>query len=178
MSAVRNLLATALLLIVLYPSLAFSQICGPQDYDAKVAPNFDCPSPEEEVLSPDDRPPPSSPVREGQVVEAPWDGALVHRDRLIQLGLRIKAIRRLRWVDRLHLAERYQLELEHLENVRRITQELLESQVASLRQRATAAEQRAERSGAWYRSIWMGLILGIVSSAVLVIGAAAVLTSI
>lgn len=174
----KHLLATVLLLIIVYPSSALCQYCGPQEYDSKAAPDFDCPGPEEEALTPDIDLPPSSPVRQGETVEAPWDGALVHRDRLIQLGLRLKAVRRLRWADRLRLAERYQLELEHVENTRRIAQELLDAQVATLRQRAAAAERRASSSSVWYRSIWFGLLLGIISSAVLVIGAAAVLTSI
>ena len=175
----RWLLTTVVLLVLFYPSSGLTQtVCGPQDYDSKQAPNFDCPGPEEEALVPRLNPPPSIPVHQGKVVEAPWDGALVHRDRLVALGLKIKALRRLRWADRLYIAERYRIEIEHARATGTIREALLEEQAEYHRERATAAERSARRASAWYRSWWFGFLSGTLVSAALVALAAYVVTAI
>ncbi len=172
-------LTTVVLLVALYPSQGLTQtVCGPQDYDSKQAPDFDCPSPEEEALIPRLNPPPSIPVHQGKVVEAPWDGALVHRDRLVEYGLKLKALRRLRWADRLYIAERYRIEIEHVRETATIREGLLEEQAEYYSEQALAAERRARSATAWYRSWWFGFLSGTLVSAALVALAAYVVTAI
>lgn len=160
--------AAVALLVTLYPSQGLAQICGPQDYDSEQAPNFDCPSPEEEALVPRLQPPPSVPVPQGETVTAEWAGVLVHRDRLILNGLKISALRRLRWVDRLHLAGRYQIEIEHARATGAIRETLLEERVDYYQGRATTAERATRHASAWYRSFGFGLVIGFVAAGLLV----------
>lgn len=161
--------STVALLIVIYPAQGLAQtVCGPQDYDSEQAPNFECPSPEEEALVPRLRPPASIPIHQGESVTAPWDGILVHRDRLILNGLKISALRRLRWVDRLHLAERYRIEIAHARATGAIRETLLEEQADYYQGRATVAERATRHASAWYRSFGFGLVVGFVAAGLLV----------
>ena len=156
-------------LVFLFPlSVSAQAVCGPQDYDSKQAPNFACPGPEEDAMVPELNPPPSVPLQQGKAVEAPWDGALVHRDRLVEYGLRLKALRRLRWADRLYIAERYRIEIEHLEAVATIRDELTEEQLQYHQQRARTAERAVTRAQAWYRSWGFGFLSGFIASGLLV----------
>lgn len=172
-----RLLLAAAFLITIYPAQGLAQtVCGPQDYDSEQAPNFECPSPEEEALVPRLHPPSSLPVRQGDTLTAPWDGVFVHRDRLILNGLKVTALRRLRWADRLHIAERYRVELEHARATGTIREELLEEQAEFRQERALAAERSARRANVWYRSWWFGFLLGTLTSTALVALAAYVVT--
>lgn len=165
------------LFVTLYHFPAFGE-CGPQNYGSEDEPNFECPSPGEEDLVPDLDPPPSIPVQEGDLIEAEWDGALVHKDRLIYMGLRIRAIRRLRWLDNLECVERREIENGHAESILTLNRQYCEQRVDHYRDRAVQAMDRASSSNAWYRSFGFGLTLGLVISAVLVSLAAYVVTTI
>jgi hypothetical protein len=160
------------------PELHGQTVCGLQNYDSEEPPNFSCPGPEESSMVPMLNPPPSVPVEAGDLMEAQWPGALVHRDRLILMGLRLTASRRLRWADRQRLAGTYRLELDDLREQNRIQEEFLEEQAAALRQRVVAAERRATRATVWYQSVWFGLVLGLATAALLVVGAAYLVTTI
>jgi hypothetical protein len=159
-----------IILLLCLPSPLFAQtICGQQDYDGESEPDFECPSPGEDALTPDLHPPSSIPAPLGALTESPWDGVLVHRDRLVEVGMRLKALRRLRWADRLRLAERYHLELSHLRDTQRIREELLAAQEAAQRTRAEVAERRATSARAWYRSWGFGFLMGFLASGALVV---------
>jgi len=167
-----------LILILLFLPQTASGECARQDYDSKQAPDFDCPGPEEEVLTPDLQAPPSIPVHQDEEVVPQWDGALVHRDRLVLIGLKLRAVRQIRWVERLRLSELHQIELAYVREQNAIREELLERQAVAARERALAAESRTDRAQAWYRSVWFGLILGFTAAAALVVAAAYIVTAI
>ena len=165
----RLLLTTVALLVILFPQPSMAQtVCGPQDYDAKQAPDFDCPSPDESSMIPRLNPPPSVPVKVAENITATWDGALVHRDRLIEYGLKIKGLRRLRWADRLYIAERYLIEIEHARTTGAVREELLEEVAEYHQERATAAERAVRSANAWYRSFGFGLVVGFIGAGLLV----------
>lgn len=151
---------TVLLLVLLFPIPSVAQtICPPQDYTIASQPNFDCPSPGEAEMVPDLRAPVSIPVHSGEAVAAPWDGALVHRDRLVELGLRVHALRRLRWADTLHLAAQYAVNLEHVQELGRVQLEHMTAQRDAYQERWQAAEERASRAERWWHSpaLWVGV---------------------
>lgn len=157
------------LLVLLFPLTAWGQtICPPQDYASEEEPNFDCPSPGEREMVPDLNPPASVPARTGVAVTPPWDGALVHRDRLVELGLRVHALRRLRWADTLRLAAQYAVGLEHAQELGRVQLEQMTAQRDAYRERWQAAEERASRAERWWHSpaFWVGV--GIVVAGCLV----------
>jgi len=164
-------------LALLYPGHVWAESCTPQDYTSTTAPNFECPSPEEEALTPNLSPPPAIPVHTGECSPAPWDGALVHRDRLVLLGLKLQAVRRLRWSDTLRFRALYTVELNHARREEELVTRALEEQVVTYRERALQAEQRTGNATAWYRSWWFGFVLGVVSAGGLVALAAYVVTA-
>lgn len=154
-----------LLFALLVPSTVFAQqICPPQDYDSITPPNFECPSPEEPVMVPDLSPPASIPVRQGESVTAPWDGALVHRNRLLELGLRVQGLRRLRWVDRLRLQAEYDIEQDYAEELCTARVGLAEAQRDAYQEQLLASEARVVSEQAWYRSWWFGVVIGVLAT--------------
>lgn len=161
--------ALVLALIILWPSMSLAeQHCGPQDYDSEEQPNFDCPGPGELELRVDLGPPASVPVHQGEEVVAPWDGALVHRDRLLEVGLSLRAVRRLRWADRLRLAEEYEIRLLYEQRLATARLQFAQQQRDAYQDRATAAERRAQSAQAWWRSPALWFAIGVVVAGALV----------
>lgn len=157
------------ILILLVPTQVLAQtVCGPQNYDSEAEPDFDCPSPSETSMIPRLQPPPSVPVEVGDVVEVQWEGAVVHRDRLLRMGLTVTALRRLRWSDRLRLRTEFEIRLEHREAVCAVNLEHAQAETAVHQEALETANERVESAQAWYRSWWFGFILGVVSAGALV----------
>lgn len=163
---------TRLLIIVLifmWPSVASAERhCGPQNYDSADQPDFDCPGPGELELRVDLNPPASVPVHQGQEVMVEWDGALVHRDRLLEVGLNLRAVRRLRWLDRLRLAEEYEIRILYERRVAEARLQFAQQQRDVYRDRATAAERRVQSANAWWRSPALWFAIGVVVAGALV----------
>jgi len=158
-----------ILLILLIPSTAHPQgvdNCSTQNYNSEAPPNFGCPGPDEDLFVPVLSPPASVPVARGTNVVAEWDGALVHRDSLLLVGSRLKAARRLRWLDRLTFSERYAIEVELVRRAAEIQHDHLEQRNTLMRERVELLEQDRARQGAWYRSWWFGVVVGVVGSVV------------
>jgi len=159
----------ALALVLLASPAAYAQtVCGPQNYDIEEEPDFDCPGPNELEMIPDLRPPPSVAVEAGDIVEVQWEGAVVHRDRLIQMGLRIRALRSLRWSDRLRIHAEYQIRLTHQEETAAARLEHAEERVEVYQEALGRANERVSSAGAWYRSWWFGYLMGVLSAGALV----------
>ena len=150
------------LLIFLYSFEAYGQHCGPQDYDSEEQPNFDCPGPGELELRFDLSPPPSIPVRQGQVITAAWDGALVHRDRLLEIGFSLTAVRRLRWLDRLRLRDEFAIRNQYQLEIAEARQSFTEQQRDVYQERARAAESRLSSASPWWRSPSLWFAIGMV----------------
>ncbi len=167
----------AVALVFLFPSTVTAQtICGPQNYDLPQPPDFTCPSPDESGLVPDLNPPPSIPVQagwkllnaQGVVKNIEYDGAVVHRDKLIEMGLKLHAVRRLRWADRLRLKGEYDVGLQHCEDTHVAEEKLLKTQRDDIQARFTASQQAVSDANAWYRSFWFGFVVGIISTGALI----------
>ena len=156
----------AVLLILLYQSVVFGQEleCVEQNYDsAEERPVFDCPSPGEISMVPDYAPPDSIPVAMDDYLVAPWDGAFVHVNRLLEMGMRLKAVRRLRWADRVRLLEEKRLELSHAEEMAAAHREYAATRIEQYREAITEANNRTRQATVWYRSWAFGFLLGVVS---------------
>lgn len=184
----RVILPTIFGLVLLRGCVAYAE-CGPQNYDTRDAPDFNCPGPMELELGPDLDPPPVIPVTAGSQVKAPWEGALVHRDRMIELGSKLTLVRRLRWADRLQLRDEFAVVARHDQEVAEARRLFAEERAVSYRdqlertrtdaeQALAAARSETGRAQAWYRSVWFGLILGFFSASALVALAAYVVTAI
>ena len=155
-----------IVLLVLYPTTLWGNdpLCEEQVYDNRdEPPNFECPSPGESALVQDLGAEPSVPLEAGEEFTAYWDGAFVHRDRLIEIGLRIKAIRRLRWSDRVLVADEKRLQLEHASRTAAIRLESARERIEHYREALSEANSRTEKAQAWYRSWVFGFLVGVVS---------------
>ena len=119
-------------------------------------------SPEEAAMVPSLSPPASVPVKAWDELVAPWDGAMVHRARLIQTGLKITALRRLRWADRVRLRSEAEAELEHAQALAAARLEHMQAQRDAYVERLEAAEARAESSRVWWRSPVLWVCVGAV----------------
>lgn len=153
-----------LLVVLAFPavSLAADPTCAVQDYTKKdPKPNFKCPGPLEETMVPEPTAGPKESVSLLTGKPAPWDGILMDRDRVIELGLRVIGLRKLRWSEGLEATDRVKAEvklaMDHLTAALKLTQSQRESYKTQLVQ--TQEELAKERK--WYRSWTCGLIVGI-----------------
>lgn len=163
----------SVLLILLWSAQAAAAPCVEQNYsDPKVAPDFSCPGPGEAVMVPEIDTRPSKGIPKGAEIKLPdklikldYDAVLMSRNKTLELGLKVKGIRRLRWlehhktkdlvkIERKFMSDRYQAQLD-LEKIRTKT---------AVSQRDQARDQR-DTAKAWYRSWTFGLIVGVVVTA-------------
>jgi len=172
-------LAVIFAVIAAFPSPSRAQrVCTPQNYALDEQPDFDCPGPGEAELIVPTTAPASVPVEAGQTITAEWSGALVHRDRLIYVGLRLKAVRRLRWLDTRLSVERAEIEETHRNEVAEANEEFCNQRVQHYQDQVATARAAVGRAGAWYRQFWFGLTVGLVISGALIALAAYVVTAI
>jgi len=142
--------------------------CTIQDYsDPSKAPDFGCPGPQEPALVPELRPKPSMGIENGATVlikkkKIPvlYDAVLMDKLKVIELGLKIKGLRRLRWlerhkgekllaVERKYVGQRYQAQLK-----------LEQERVKTARGQRDDARQERDDSRKWYRSFSFGFTVG------------------
>lgn len=171
-----RLIFVLMMSLILPTGVVAEEVCEQQSYDTIEEPNFNCPSPGELEMVPDLRPPSSIPVEEGVSIEAPWAGALVHRDRLVEVGLSIKALRRLRWIDRVRILTEYQIQLEHQEGVCDANIEHANERIEIYRESLEQANANVRSAKKWYRSFGFGFTVGLISAGVLVALSAYVVT--
>ena len=153
-----------ILLLTIPPRFALAEVCGPQNYDSETEPNFDCLGPGEAELRGSFGAPDSVPVDRGDQITAPWDGALVHRDRMIQLGLHLKVLRRLRWADSLRIRTEYEIILEAESQIYSARLRYAEQQVETYRERANQAISQENRARSWWRSPVLWFAIGVLTA--------------
>lgn len=154
-----------LTLVLLFPLPANADPCGPQDYTrASPPPNFDCPSPLEETLVPKPEHGLKDSIKLLTTKPAPWDGILMDSDRVIQLGLRITALRRLRWMDTLTAIDKTKMEVKLVEDSKKADINLVTSQRESYKVQLQETQKELSKAKAWYRSWTFGLIVGVVTT--------------
>lgn len=152
-----------LTLALLIPRPALAADCTAQDYTkASPPPNFDCPSPLEETLVPRPEHGLKDSIKLLTTKPAPWDGILMDSDRVIQLGLRITALRRLRWMDTLNSADRLKAEVKLAEDTKKADITLLTSQRENYKTQLQETQKELEKEKKWYLSWTFGLIVGVV----------------
>ena len=156
------------IVIALNPAVILAEEeCTEQVYEsADNQPDFNCPSPGELTLVPSLDPRPTMPISYGDEFVAPWDGAFVDTSRLIEIGLRVKALRRLRWLDAVRLSTESRLRLEHAESVLAVTREQFAARAEEYRRAIAEANDRNVKATAWYRSWVFGFLVGVVSAAI------------
>ena len=153
-------LALAVVLLQVWSGLAFAE-CPRQDYNnPKVEPDYNCPGPEEETLVPQLQMTDSMELLKGK--PAPWDGILMDKNRVLTLGLKVKALRRIRYIERQNFAQKIEAEATFLRATAKADLDLRTSQRDSYKEQLVQAQKDLAKAQAWYRSWSFGLVLGIV----------------
>ena len=114
------------------PSWAQQPPCTTQDYsDPAKAPDWTCPGPDEGILVPDMSFRPSVGLDAGAayqrsdqtgLVKLTYPAVLMDKDKVLQLGLRIQALRRLRWLERHKMKDVVEVERRYMSD--RLTAQL------------------------------------------------------
>jgi hypothetical protein len=154
-------------------SLALAQPCVPQKYnDPKTQPDYSCPSPGESALVPHISLRTSTELTKGKA--APWTGILMDPNRALVLGLRVKALRRLRWMDEISHQDKLANEVEFFKKTSEAERNLLTSQRDSYRDQTKELQRQLASERAWYRSWAFGVVVGVLTTTVAVVAAAAI----
>jgi hypothetical protein len=157
-------------LAFLLSTTASAQTCPKQDYQGKTQPNYECESPGEADLLPDLQFQHSSlELKVG--TPTPWPGILMDKDRAIQLGLRIKALRRLRYLDGQACREKQEMDADFFQKEHQL-------ETNALRSSLEVAQQELKNEQKWYKSVWFGVGVGVVITAGVIIGGALAIASI
>jgi len=83
---------------------------------------------------------------------------------VIQLGLRITGLRRLRWNDTLKCQDTIKMERQLVLDSKKADLDLLTSQRESYKGQLQATQKELEKAQKWYRSWTFGLIVGVVTT--------------
>jgi hypothetical protein len=173
-----------LIALLFLTSTAFADDpCTTQDYsNAKKEPRYDCPGPGEGALVPDIPTKPTIGLERGAKIttagkksktfKLEYDSALVSRGKLIELGMKIKGLRRLRWADMHKGAERLEIERKFIDSTWKAKLTLRDSQLSNAKQQIVQAQKDLEKAKKWYRSWTFGLVVGVVTTTAAVIGTA------
>lgn len=133
--------------------------CKYQPYLATMKPDFGCPSPGE-----DDLIPPHSSLRESIELKvsapAPWTGILMDSNRVIHLGLRVQALRQLRWLDLKTAEEKRSSERELTKRLSAADLKLLTVERESYKRQSQALQVELDHKNKWYRSWSFGFVVG------------------
>ncbi len=145
----------ALVVLLLSASAHAQEQCPKQIYtDAGQLPDFNCPGPGEDELLPRLDLKTSIDLKMEQ--QAPWAGILMDKNRVLKLGFRIKAIRRLRWEELQYCGELAAAEVDYAEQSARAEIQLIASQRENYKAQTEVLQEAITRHGKWYRSpaIW------------------------
>jgi hypothetical protein len=138
-------------------------------------PNYACRGPWEDLLVPDTQFKPSIGLPKGKAISLPaldYDAVLLDRSKVLELGLRIEAIRRLRWMDLHRSADLLTIEQKYLRDTAAEKDKLAQSQVESYKTQLVQTQAELAKERSWYRSWTFGLILGIVLTSATAAGVA------
>jgi hypothetical protein len=150
------------LLLLAVPAHAMD--CPRQDYTKPdKQPNYDCPSPGENSMVP--RINLKASVELKKQAKAPWTGILLDTNRVLLLGLRIKALRRIRWVETIQFQERRTIEKEYLVSQHKVEKAFLVKQRDNWKQQALDAHKALESRYKWYNSKALWFATGVVVTA-------------
>ena len=165
-------LTVSIVLALAAPSWAAEPACTQQDYsNPDKQPNWRCPGPDEAILLPDIKFRPSVGLDAGATyqktdqagkVKLTYPTVLLDKNKVLQLGLRIQGLRRLRWLD-LHKGRKL-LKIEQTYTADRLKAQikLEKSRVTVLKGQRDDARRQRDEAKKWYRSWTFGLVVGIV----------------
>ena len=152
------------LCLSLLPANVFAQTCLAQDYAGNKEPDWECQAPGEDALVP--RLQLTKMSKDLKLDEkAPFAGILMEPDRVIQIGIRVKALRKLLWMEMQKGWSTLEIEKKYLLDSSKAEANLLLAQRDSYKEQATQLRDDLIAEKKWYKSWSFGLVLGIVATA-------------
>lgn len=163
----------ALIICLLLLSSPAQAICVKQIYtDFKTEPDYNCPSPGEDALVP--RLELKASVSLKAKDKSPWDGILLDKNRVLTVGLRITALRRLRYLDMKAASEQKDALLKFETAQHAAALNLRTAQRDNYKSQTVALQKEVIRLNKWYRSpaLWFaaGFVVAATGAAVLAYG--------
>ena len=151
--------------LLLLPATSYGQDrCPKQVYsDPSKQPDFNCPGPGEDALMPQLKT--RSSVGLEPTEPAPWAGVLMDRNRVYLLGLRIKALRRIRWEEIMGCGEILNAEIDYITQTKQATIDLRTSQRDNYREQTKDLQKEVVELNKWYRSPALWFATGFVVAA-------------
>lgn len=156
------------------PAWAQQPPCTTQDYSNPAkTPDWTCPGPDEGILVPELTFKPSLGLEPGSsvILKGSQKGVLLDypavvldKDKVLQLGLRIQGLRRLRWLERHKAVETTKIERTYMSERLTAQLKLEQSRVKEAVQQRDQARKERDSARAWYRSWTFGLVVGVVTT--------------
>ena len=145
-----------IVLSLLIATPAWAQPCTEQDYTSGKAPNYNCPGPDEAAVIPQI---PHAEKSIGIKKDAPakFKGLLMPKEQVINLGIKIKGLRRLRFIDMKQAKEKLKIEIKFEKANAAADLGLVESQRDNYKRQALDLKADLIDANKWYRS-WCDLL--------------------
>jgi hypothetical protein len=124
----------------------------------------------EDVLVPNLPQLPSVELKKDALV--PRDGILLDTNRVLELGYRIKALRRIRWMETIAAQKTVKAELQYHQKIATAKDEYNKSQLILYQARQQGIQRELEKERKWYRSWVFGFAAGVVTTTIATIGIA------
>lgn len=161
-----------IILLLGWPSsVAAQEQCSKQIYtDSEKEPNYDCPSPGERSFIPTLSMLPSAEL----VVKAPapWSGILMDKNRVLTLGFRIQALRRIRWHETVGFKELMEAEKKYIVERYEMDLNLCAEKREEMKRQILVMQKEVERTTKWYYSGPFWFSIGVTSAITGVLAAA------
>lgn len=155
----RHLSACIVALLISLPAESYGE-CVAQDYAGTAEPNYDCPGPGEDTVVPQLQYRLSVGLDKDKA--APFAGILFEPNQVLQLGLRIKGLRRLRYIEQSQSQARIKIEVDFAKSVAAAETKLLENQRDGYKGQLIDTRKELDSERAWYKSWSFGFVLGTV----------------
>jgi len=153
----KYLIACVVALLISVPAKSYGE-CVTQDYAKTVEPNYDCPGPGEDTVVPQLKYKLSVGLDKDKA--APFAGILFEPNQVLQLGLRIKGLRRLRYIEQSQTQARIKVEVDFTKSMAAAESKLLENQRDGYKGQLIDTRKELDSERAWYRSWSFGFVLG------------------
>jgi hypothetical protein len=156
----------AALLVITMSSTAWAVPCIKQVYsDPKKEPDYKCPSPGEDALVPRLELKTSVELVPSKKPKIPWPGILMDKNRVLTLGMRITALRRLRWMDMVRAGELRENDRKYDAAQFTATINLRTAQRDNYKGQTKELQEKVISLNKWYRSPALWFAVGFVVAA-------------
>lgn len=148
--------------VLLYSFTCAADQCPKQIYTTDTPPDYNCPGPDEDAMVPSLQMQTSVALTVKSKV--PWPGILMDKNRVLVLGLRIKGLRRIRYLEGRAARERLASELKFAREDSKADLDLRTSQRDNYKKQVGVQAKEIASLKSWYRSGPFWFAVGVVTA--------------